>query len=62
MMLVAACVLLQAASTAGPAERTAALVLGPQDYLTRGVPIAQRLASSDLFDEVYFFRRICLLL
>ena len=57
-MLVAACVLLQAASTAGPAERRAALVLGPQDYLTRGVPIAQRLASSDLFDEVYLLDQI----
>ena len=55
-MLAAACVLLQAASAAG--ERTAALVLGPQDYLTRGAPIAQRLASSGLFDEVYLLDQI----
>ena len=55
-MLVVACVLLQAASAAG--ERTAALVLGPQDYLTRGAPIAQRLASSGLFDEVYLLDQI----
>ena len=55
-MLAAVCVLLQAASAAG--ERTAALVLGPQDYLTRGAPIAQRLASSGLFDEVYLLDQI----